>query len=229
MLLHSQLKSLDRLCKIFWSGSKPEIDFRGFQKFWNNPKVGGSFLRAQLQTLLIKQIGLCKLCKWSRITFGFFLSLGNIFLVCMLKALQLCPTLCDPMDYSPPGSSVHGILQAKILEWVSIFSSRGYSWPRIELVSLMSSALQMGSLPLGPPGKPILGLRVEYATSFVCVCKGWDWLISEGLGSADSQVLVLRWHSGHEHGVFFLLDSIPYWVYSLIEKSEICRQITNTL
>ena len=32
---------------------------------------------------------------------------------------QLCPTLCDPMDCSPPGSSVHGILQARILEWVS--------------------------------------------------------------------------------------------------------------
>ena len=38
--------------------------------------------------------------------------------VCML---QLCPTLYDPMDCSPPGSSVHGILQARILEWVGIF------------------------------------------------------------------------------------------------------------
>ena len=43
---------------------------------------------------------------------------------------QLCPTLCDPMDYSPLGSSVHGILQARILEWVTISFSRGSSWPR---------------------------------------------------------------------------------------------------
>ena len=43
---------------------------------------------------------------------------------------QLCPTLCDPLDCSPPGSSVHGILQARILEWVAIFFSRGSSWPR---------------------------------------------------------------------------------------------------
>ena len=43
---------------------------------------------------------------------------------------QLCPTLCDPMDYSPPGSSVHGILQARILEWVAISFSRGSSQPR---------------------------------------------------------------------------------------------------
>ena len=39
-------------------------------------------------------------------------------LCCCAMSLQLCPTLCDPMDYSPPGSSVHGILQARILKWV---------------------------------------------------------------------------------------------------------------
>ena len=46
------------------------------------------------------------------------------------KLLQLCPILCDHMDCSPPGSSVHGILQAKILEWVVIPFSRGSSHPR---------------------------------------------------------------------------------------------------
>ena len=43
---------------------------------------------------------------------------------------QLCLTLCDPLDCSPPGSSVHGILQARILEWVATSSSRGSSQPR---------------------------------------------------------------------------------------------------
>ena len=43
---------------------------------------------------------------------------------------QSCPALCDPMDCSPPGSSVHGILQARILQWVTIPFSRGSSWPR---------------------------------------------------------------------------------------------------
>ena len=43
---------------------------------------------------------------------------------------QLCLTLCDPLDYSPPGSSAHGILQASILEWVAIHFSSGSSWPR---------------------------------------------------------------------------------------------------
>ena len=43
---------------------------------------------------------------------------------------QSCLTLCNPMDWSPPGSSVHGILQARILEWVAIPFSRGSSWSR---------------------------------------------------------------------------------------------------
>ena len=46
------------------------------------------------------------------------------------KPLQSCPNLCDPTDCSPPGSSVHGILQARILEWVAMPSSRGSFWHR---------------------------------------------------------------------------------------------------
>ena len=46
------------------------------------------------------------------------------------QLLQSCPTLCDPMDCSSPGSFVHGILQARILEWVAISFSRGSSPPR---------------------------------------------------------------------------------------------------
>ena len=48
-----------------------------------------------------------------------------LLLVCSVTQSRL--TLCDPVDYSPPGSSVHGILQARILEWVAISSSRGSS------------------------------------------------------------------------------------------------------
>ena len=49
--------------------------------------------------------------------------------VCVLVT-QSCPTLCGPVDCSPPSISVHGILQARILEWVVIPTSRGSSWPR---------------------------------------------------------------------------------------------------
>ena len=46
------------------------------------------------------------------------------------EVTQSCPTLCYPMDCSLPGSSVHGIFQARVLEWVAISFSRGSSWPR---------------------------------------------------------------------------------------------------
>ena len=46
------------------------------------------------------------------------------------QVTQSCPTLCDPMDCSLPGSSVHGIFQAIVLEWIAISFSRGSSQPR---------------------------------------------------------------------------------------------------
>ena len=53
-----------------------------------------------------------------------------IFVLCCILVAQSCPTLCDPMDYSPPGSSVHGILQERIVEWVTIPFFRESSRPR---------------------------------------------------------------------------------------------------
>ena len=67
------------------------------------------------------------------------------FCVCLVA--QSWPTLCDAMDCSLPASSVHGDLQARILEWVAMPSSRGSFQPR-------SPELQADSLPSEPPGKP---------------------------------------------------------------------------
>ena len=72
----------------------------------------------------------------------------------MLKVAQLCLTFCDPTDCSLPGSSVHGILQARILEWVAIRFSRDLPDSGIEPGS---SALQRDSLLSEPPGKPKRG------------------------------------------------------------------------
>ena len=70
------------------------------------------------------------------------------------KSLQSCPTLCNPMDCSPPGSSFHGIFLARILEWVGISFSRGSFQPKDRtLVSCVSCIAD--SLPTGPPGKPV--------------------------------------------------------------------------
>ena len=89
------------------------------------------------------------------------------------KLLQSCPTLCNPMDCSLPGSSVHGILQARIQEWVAMPSSRG-----IFLTQGSNSGLlcflhwQMDSLPLVPPEKSkIIPLIIYTANSLV---KAWS-------------------------------------------------------
>ena len=73
-------------------------------------------------------------------------------LECCAKLPQSCPTLCDTMDCSPPDSSVHGVLQARILKWVAMLSSRGSSNPGIEPMSPVSPALQANSLLLSYRG-----------------------------------------------------------------------------
>ena len=75
----------------------------------------------------------------------------SCFCVRAKSSLQSCLMLCDPMDCSPPGSSVHGILQARILERVAMPSSRGSSWPRDQTwVSCIAGRFFTAE----PPGKP---------------------------------------------------------------------------
>ena len=70
---------------------------------------------------------------------------------CMLHAesLQSCPTLCDPMDCSSPGSSVYGILQARILEWAAIPPPGDLPNPVTEPASLRSPAFFTGGFFTG--------------------------------------------------------------------------------
>ena len=71
---------------------------------------------------------------------------------CMCVVTQSCPALFDPMNCSPPGFSIHGIPQARILEWVAMLPPGGSSHPGIKP---RSPALQADSLPSEPPGKPM--------------------------------------------------------------------------
>ena len=84
--------------------------------------------------------------------------MSPLFLVCWVSIIKRCcanrfihPTPCDPIDCSPPGPFDHGILQARILEWVAMPSSRASSWLRDRTVS---HALQVNSLPLSHQGSP---------------------------------------------------------------------------
>ena len=86
-------------------------------------------------------------------------------LVCA-KSLQSCPTLCDPIDCSPPGSSVHGNLQARILEWVAMPSSRQEYW---------------SGLPCPPPGD-LLDPGIEPASLTSPALAGWFFTTSTTWG-----------------------------------------------
>ena len=66
--------------------------------------------------------------------------------VCMCVVVQSCLTLCDPMDCSPPGSSLHGIFRARILEWVANSYSRGSCQTQVSNTRLFATE---------PPGKPL--------------------------------------------------------------------------
>ena len=67
-----------------------------------------------------------------------------VLCVCCAKSLQSCPIPCVPMDCTPSGSSIHGILQARILEWIAMPSSRGSSPPGDRTRVYMSPALTGG-------------------------------------------------------------------------------------
>ena len=78
---------------------------------------------------------------------------------CVVLVTQSCLTLCDPMDYSPPGSSVHGILQERIPEWVVIPFSRGSSQPRDRTWKFPRASVHDLVVTPRPPGGAILAKK----------------------------------------------------------------------
>ena len=81
------------------------------------------------------------------------------FIVVCVLISQSCSTLCDSKDCNPPGASLHGVLQARILQWVAILFSRDLPDPRIKLKSL---TLQASFLPSELPGKPYFIILCVY-------------------------------------------------------------------
>ena len=94
-----------------------EGTFRGMEMFRSLIVVMGTWLHTFVKLL--------ELHTQKR---GWILLYVNSACILLVWVTQSCPTLCDPVDRNPPGSSVHGILQARILEWVATFSSRRNEW-----------------------------------------------------------------------------------------------------
>ena len=126
MLIKSIIGKVKKNCSSFWINSK---GIQVYLNYWKNSSKNSSVIPF------------------------FYPSLG----ICQSELVaQMGPTLCNPMDRSPPGSSVHGTLQARILEWVAIPFSRGSSWLRDQTWVFRSAGRfftieQPGKLSLGMP------------------------------------------------------------------------------
>ena len=88
-------------------------------------------------------------------TIKYFLNPRSWFLAATSKSLQSCPPLCDPIDGSPPGSAIPGILQARTLEWVAISFSNAWKWKvkakplsRVRLLATPWTAAYEAPLPM---------------------------------------------------------------------------------
>ena len=96
----------------------------------------------------------------------------DIFFACLCAmSLQSCPTLCSPMNFSLPGSSVHVILQARMLEKVAIPFFRGSSWPRDQTWISCGSSITGRFFTIELPWKPILLLYLSSYIDYAIIIK----------------------------------------------------------
>ena len=112
--------------------------------------LGLIFFSKMGQIYYLLHICITSLEQWKKEKKTIFSS-KNYFIViaaAAAKSLQLCPTLCDPIDGSPPGSSVPGILQARTQEWVAISFSNAWKWiVKVKLLSRVHSSRPHGLQP----------------------------------------------------------------------------------
>ena len=96
------------------------------------------------------------------------------------KSLQSCPTLCDPIDNSPPGSSVPGILQARTRERVAISLSNAWKWKvKVKLLSRVRLLATPGTAAYQAP--PSMGFsRQEYWSAWHCLLQLYTWALTIG-------------------------------------------------
>ena len=102
-----------------------------------------------------------------------------------MKALitQSCPTLCNPIDYSPPGSSIHGIFQARIKEWVLL---QGIFLAQVSNLYLLH--WQGSSLPLVPPGGEGNGTPLQYSCLENPMDGGAWWAAVHGVAKSQTRL-----------------------------------------
>ena len=113
------------------------------------------------------------------------------------KSLQSCPTLCNPMDCSPSGSSVHGILQARLLQWVVMpsFSAAAAAAAK----SLQSCPTLCDPIDGSPPGSPVPGILQAKTLEWVAISfsSAWKWKVKVK-SLSRVRLLATPWTAAHQ-------------------------------
>ena len=133
MVIHSSILAW----RILWTEEPDRLQFKGLQRVRHNWAC--VYTHTHSHTHRMDKV--CIEC--------FLLGISDRLEHCLVS--KSCPTLLWPMDYSQPGSSVRGIFQARILEWIAISSSRGSSPPRNQV---WVSCIASGFFTCEPPRKP---------------------------------------------------------------------------
>ena len=153
------------------------------------------------------------------------------------KLLQSCLTLCDPKDYSPLSSSVHRILQARILDWVAISSFRGSSIPRNQtsiacvsyivrkilfnwaLQKLAAAAKSLQFCPTlcnpidsSPPGSPVPGIPQARTLEWVAISfsNAWKWKV-KAKSLSHVWFLATPWTAAYQAPLSMGFSREEYW------------------
>ena len=145
----AQHRSLLKKCK-----SKPQWDITSYRSEWSSSKslqtvnAGEGVEKRECSCTVFGNVNWC--------------SHYGRWYAAAAKSLQSCPTVCDPIDGSPPGSTIPGILQARILEWVAISFSNAWKW-KGKVKSLSCVWLLATPMDCSLPGSSVHGFsRQEY-------------------------------------------------------------------
>ena len=127
------------------------------------------------------------------------------------ESLQLCLTLCDPIDGSPPGSPIPGILQARTLEWVAISFSNAWKC-KVKVKSLSRVRLLATPMDCSPPGSSFHGIFQARVLEWVAISfsNAWNWKVKVRLLSRV-RLLATPWTAAHQAPPSMGFSRREYW------------------
>ena len=131
------------------------------------------------------------------------------------NSLQSCPTLCDPIDASPPGSPVPGILQARTLEWVAISFSNAWKW------KVKAKSLSCDPMDCSPPGSSIHGIFQARVLEWGAIAFSNIGKCPLGVGNKPQLMPLKKWQIDSRYGSDRVLEELWTEVCDIVQEAVI--------